>query len=108
MRATVLGAIVALFVGGILGCGSTDDSDHRDIRGSGGAPTTRGGDRDAATRLQTDPVCGMTVNPRTSISESYQGQTYYFDTQECARKFRENPQAYLPGADGKPKNKEVR
>ena len=109
MKVTFLAAVIALLVGGMIGCSSSDrDSDHRDIRDSGGAPTTRGGQRDDSTRLQTDPVCGMTVNPRTAITETYNGQNYYFDTKDCARKFRDNPQAYIPGADGQKKNQEVR
>ena len=96
MKAFTYGAVLALIVGGIIGCSSSDD--HRDVRESGGAPTTRGGDRDASTRLQSDPVCGMTVNPNTAIKESYNGQTYYFDTEDCAKKFRGNPQAYIPGS----------
>jgi YHS domain-containing protein len=99
MKILTLGAAVALIVGGLVGCGSSED--HRDAREAGGAPTTRGGERDDSTRLQTDPVCGMNVNPRTAIKESYNGQTYYFDTKDCAKKFRDNPQAYMPGAEGR-------
>lgn len=99
MRLFIASGVAIALIAGFLGCSSED---HRDIRDREGAPTTRGGDRDASTRMQSDPVCGMTVNPRSAIKESYEGQTYYFDTADCARKFRENPQAYIPGSKDRP------
>ena len=101
---TTLAAALALLVGGLIGC----ETNHRDIREAEGTPMTRGGDRDASTRLQSDPVCGMTVNPRTAIKETYDNQTFYFDSEECAEKFRENPHAYLPGGDDRPGVRDVR
>ncbi len=98
MKAISIAAALALVLGFIAGCAS--EGEHRDVREAGGPPQTRGGERDASTRLQSDPVCGMTVNPKSAIQESYNGQTYYFDTADCARKFRENPQAYV-WPDGK-------
>jgi Cu+-exporting ATPase len=43
-----------------------------------------------------DPVCGMTVDP-TSAAGSFEhnGQTYYFCSQHCLHKFREDPERYL-------------
>lgn len=45
-----------------------------------------------------DPVCGMTVDP-TSAAGSFEhnGQTYYFCSQHCLHKFREDPETYLSG-----------
>jgi P-type Cu+ transporter len=43
-----------------------------------------------------DPVCGMTVNPATAAGTfDYKGETYYFCSQSCLRKFSADPQAYL-------------
>jgi YHS domain-containing protein len=92
---TIFAAALALAVGGVVGCSDTDDRRARDEQPMG-APTT---DRDASTRLNSDPVCGHTVNPNTAIKETYGDQTFYFHNDECAKKFRDNPHAYLPGGD---------
>lgn len=40
----------------------------------------------------TDPVCGMTVNPKsTDIVSTFEGQAYYFCTEGCRKTFVENP-----------------
>ena len=50
-----------------------------------------------------DPVCGMTVDPSSAAgSFEYNGQTYYFCSQHCLKKFSEDPARYLstaPAAD---------
>ena len=47
----------------------------------------------------TDPVCGMTVDPRTtSLRHEHGGTTYYFCSESCRRRFAEDPQAFLPPA----------
>jgi Cu+-exporting ATPase len=44
---------------------------------------------------QTDPVCGMSVDPaEAKHSCEYEGETYYFCSSHCARRFRDNPEAY--------------
>ncbi len=43
-----------------------------------------------------DPVCGMTVDPaNAAASQEFQGETYYFCSTHCARRFQEEPQRYL-------------
>ncbi len=50
-------------------------------------PTTQG---------ETDPVCGMTVQPASAAgSHEYQGKTYYFCATSCLTKFRADPIYYL-------------
>jgi P-type Cu+ transporter len=93
---TTLAAILAMLVGGLIGCSSTDDDAQMY---EGDIPQTRGSTHDDATRLQSDPVCGRTVNPNTSVSETYDEVTFYFTDEECREKFRENPQAYFPARD---------
>ena len=47
-----------------------------------------------------DPVCKMEVNPASAEAQSeYEGQTFYFCSQECKRKFDANPQQYLDDTD---------
>ena len=36
-----------------------------------------------------DPVCGMTVDPRTAISRAISGKTYYFCSEECAKAYED-------------------
>ncbi len=50
---------------------------------------------------QTDPVCGMQVDEQKAAGQSeHQGQTYYFCSPGCKRKFDENPEQYA-GQSGK-------
>jgi YHS domain-containing protein len=93
---TMVAAALALVVGGIVGCSSSSHDDHQYREGQLSGPVS---DRDASTRMQSDPVCGHSVNPLTAIKETYGEQTFYFDTARCAERFRDNPHVYLPGGD---------
>ncbi len=43
-----------------------------------------------------DPVCGMTVTAEEAVgSAEYEHQTYYFCSEGCLRKFRDDPERYL-------------
>lgn len=43
----------------------------------------------------TDPVCGMRIEPSQAAAETnYQGQLYYFCSEECKSKFDRDPQKY--------------
>jgi len=45
-----------------------------------------------------DPVCGMTVDPTTTIHhETHAGSDYHFCSARCEEKFVANPQAYVDG-----------
>ncbi len=48
-----------------------------------------------ATPTETDPVCGMKVDAKTSLQHVYQGRTYYFCAPACKRSFAKAPEAYL-------------
>jgi len=41
-----------------------------------------------AVKLARDPVCGTHVTPRSALSISSGGTTYYFCSEECRRKFQ--------------------
>ena len=42
-----------------------------------------------------DPVCNMQVDAQSAAGQSqYQGQTYYFCSQDCKQKFDRNPEQY--------------
>lgn len=42
-----------------------------------------------------DPVCNMEVDERSAAGQSqYQGQNYYFCSQDCKQKFDRNPEQY--------------
>jgi len=44
----------------------------------------------------TDPICGMNVEPdRAAGSYEHNGQTYYFCSQHCLAKFKEDPEKFL-------------
>ena len=47
---------------------------------------------------ETDPVCGMTVDPRTAGHAAYQGTTFYFCSEGCRTRFLADPKHYLAPA----------
>ena len=45
--------------------------------------------------MHTDPVCGMQVDDQRSPAKSeYQGTDYYFCSNDCKRKFDQQPGQY--------------
>ncbi len=43
-----------------------------------------------------DPVCGMEIDTSQAAAQtSYQGQVFYFCSEECRRTFEETPEDYL-------------
>jgi Cu+-exporting ATPase len=49
----------------------------------------------------TDPVCGMTVDPKSATAHAaFEGQTYYFCCEHCRDAFVREPQRYLRGKHG--------
>src|SRR3954470_24215837 len=55
-------------------------------------------------RLARDPVCGMTVDPHTTMHRhEHAGRTYYFCSSGCGAKFAADPTKYLsPSAAADP------
>ena len=53
-------------------------------------------------KIETDPVCGMKVDPAKAASqEEHDGKIYYFCSAGCATEFRVAPEKYLqPKAEG--------
>ncbi|RBP99613.1 copper-translocating P-type ATPase [Bifidobacterium xylocopae] len=50
----------------------------------------------AENTMVTDPVCGMSIDPKTAASSSeYEGKTYYFCSQGCADTFNADPAKVL-------------
>ena len=50
-----------------------------------------------------DPVCGMDVSPEDSAGEKqYRGETYFFCSEKCLKKFEEDPEAWLEGKKSRP------
>lgn len=51
-----------------------------------------------------DPVCGMSVDPKTAeIEASIEGQEYYFCAESCRQAFEKNPAKYIGTECAKPK-----
>ena len=57
--------------------------------------------------VERDPVCGMEVAPDAPIRAEYEGQTYFFCSEECRQKFEAQPAAFVkPVSDrGSPANR---
>ncbi|HLB15928.1 MAG TPA: heavy metal translocating P-type ATPase [Burkholderiales bacterium] len=50
--------------------------------------------------MATDPVCGMTVDPKTAAaSADLAGRTYWFCSARCLRAFQADPARYAGGAE---------
>lgn len=46
--------------------------------------------------IQTDPVCGMNVDPETAKHKTnYKKEDYYFCAENCLKKFKADPEKYL-------------
>jgi Cu+-exporting ATPase len=49
-----------------------------------------------ATETVKDPICGMTTgSPEAFISYEHQGETFYFCSEHCLKKFKANPDKYI-------------
>jgi Cu+-exporting ATPase len=47
-----------------------------------------------------DPVCKMEVNPASALGQSeHEGQSFYFCSAECKRRFDAEPGRYLDATD---------
>ena len=50
----------------------------------------------SSTAQPTDPVCGMTVDPKSAAATAeYGGTTYYFCSAHCASSFDADPASYV-------------
>ncbi len=55
-----------------------------------------GGSQPAAAPQAKDPICGMTVDPKTAAGQhEYKGKTYYFCCKPCLEKFKADPGKYV-------------
>lgn len=48
-----------------------------------------------------DPVCGMTVDEKTSLHAERDGKTYYFCGEQCLKKFNARPASAASKPTGK-------
>lgn len=86
MKGLLIASALTLTVGGFVGCANGDD-------------IVRGGPRSDWSRVQTDVVCNSVVDPRSAYAVEYNDRYYYFHSEECARKFRDNPTAFTVPRD---------
>lgn len=53
-----------------------------------------------------DPICGMTVAPESAAGQyDFEGKTYYFCSNDCLNKFKQNPRVFL--AEKKPEKSKI-
>lgn len=54
------------------------------------------GSPNTGPKTETDPVCGMKVDPANAAAhQEHKGRTYYFCSSGCATKFQKTPERYL-------------
>jgi Cu+-exporting ATPase len=55
--------------------------------------------------MEKDPVCGMSVDPKTATIKSvYQSKTYYFCSAGCRKSFEQDPGKYVAKPQEAPKS----
>jgi len=46
--------------------------------------------------MDTCPVCGMEIDEEDAVDQAiYQGETYYFCSDQCANMFEANPEQFV-------------
>lgn len=45
--------------------------------------------------MPMDPVCGMQIDEEDALTADFDGQTYYFHSDECREEFLEAPEDYV-------------
>ncbi len=63
----------------------------RDMKGDGGNSTNHA----AVAQKLIDPVCGMEASGEEDLSDTYNGQKYYFCSESDMEKFRTDPGKYV-------------
>jgi YHS domain-containing protein len=49
----------------------------------------------------TDPVCGMRIEEEDAVARvEYEGDLYYFCSEDCREEFEEAPEDYAPTVEG--------
>src|SRR5262249_7502734 len=65
-------------------------------------PRGRWVSKDVEVDVTKDPVCGMLIDEKKAAAKTqYEGQTYYFCSQECKDAFMKSPEAYVSRADAR-------
>jgi YHS domain-containing protein len=55
--------------------------------------------------MTKDPVCGMSVDPKSAAATTtHQGKQYAFCSQNCKETFEKNPQRYAESERTKPEH----
>jgi Cu+-exporting ATPase len=74
------------------------DRDKRQLANQHPIRASCGSTASVADKSETDPVCGMTVNPATTPRHyQHQDRSYYFCSAGCRTKFAAEPTRYLKG-----------
>ncbi|MFZ2947956.1 MAG: heavy metal-binding domain-containing protein, partial [Desulfuromonadaceae bacterium] len=58
--------------------------------------------RQSTDEYFTDPVCSMSVSNTSKFHCEYENEPYFFCSEHCLHKFRENPEQYLKGVPAEP------
>lgn len=53
------------------------------------------GHSNSEMKMTKDLVCGMQVGTNTTLTFNHEGNTYYFDSEECLESFQKNPQQFV-------------
>jgi YHS domain-containing protein len=81
-------ALAVLVLLSAVGCARDHDDTYGDKRDSNSRAPSE------AARVQ-DPVCGMWCEKNTSRVYVHNDTTYYFCSDECRTKFKQNPDSYI-------------
>lgn len=83
-----------------FGCGAHVMGHHHGRHGTGSDNNSGKGGNGAVwvpPKSDTDPVCGMMVDPTTAKSCVHDGKVYYFCADQCRQKFEADPALFTSG-----------
>ncbi len=101
-RVAVVALLISAFV--VAGCGKKEEEGTDHVHGEaqhmhGQAEDVHGDGQSLKTAMRAeDPVCGMFVEKEDAIESTFEGQKYYFCSEECRRRFLADPHEYLKGS----------
>lgn len=99
----------AIFLMMRFGCGAHimgHGHGHADLRSDGNKASPNVGPLATPPENAVDPLCHMKVETAKAKSAVYDGNVYYFCSQDCRAKFEADPQTYVKTTTDNPTGKE--
>lgn len=86
-------AVLALGLAFVGGCGRAEEAEETATEAIEQA--TEGAESMMEETMAVDPVCGMEVAMEGAVTAEYEGETYYFCSEDCRDQFMADPASYM-------------